>query len=42
MYVLCLAPIYNSDDNNGLFEVKDYLSHGNGMVFVEWLERKKG
>jgi hypothetical protein len=22
--------------------VKDYLSHGNGMVFVEWLEQRKG
>jgi hypothetical protein len=30
----------NSDDN-GLYEVKDYLSCGNGMVFVEWLEQKR-
>ena len=34
-------PNDNADDN-GVFEVKDYLSHGNGMVFVEWLERRKG
>ena len=34
-------PIDNANDN-GVYEVKDYLSHGNGMVFVEWLERRKG
>ena len=31
-----------NDNDNGVYEVKDYLSHGNGMVFVEWLERRKG
>ena len=34
-------PIDNANDN-GVYAVKDYLSHGNGMVFVEWLERRKG
>jgi hypothetical protein len=34
-------PVDNAD-NNGLFEVKEYLSHGNGMVFVEWVEQKRG
>jgi hypothetical protein len=22
--------------------VKEYLSHGNGMIFVEWVEQKRG
>ena len=34
-------PNDNADDN-GVYEVKEYLSHGNGRVFVEWLERRKG
>jgi hypothetical protein len=31
-------PVDNNADDNGLFELKEYLSHGNGMVFVEWVE----
>ena len=27
---------------NDVFEVKDYLLHGNGKVFVEWSEQTNG
>lgn len=32
----------NNADDNGVYEVKDYLSYGNRRVFVEWSERREG